>query len=535
MTKLELNISASNLADKDTTSKSDPMCVVFLKDATQRYVEVGRTERIMNSLSPAWSQSIQVNYYFEERQQIKFEIYDSDSSSSRLDAHDFLGLLECSLGEIVSTPVRPFTRPLARGKGSIIVTAKEDTGVNEDVFLTFSAKNVDKKDFFGKSDPFFVISRPAGAAWTVVHRSEVIKDTLNPSWRPFIIPLSKLLANNDRAADEFKIEVFDWDSDGGHDFIGAFVTTFARIEAGDAGDGHLFPLISEKKKAKKGSSYKNSGIFCVDSVRTQRCYSFLDYIQGGTSLHFTVAVDFTGSNGDPRDPRSLHYNDPSYPNQYIQAIRSVGEIIQDYDTDKLFPALGFGGKLPDGRVSHEFFLNGHPSNPYCERVEGILAAYASALQSVQLYGPTNFSPVINHVARFAREAGDDGRNYFALLIITDGIITDMAETINAIIAASHLAMSIIIIGVGDADFSAMSTLDGDGERLRSGGNVASRDIVQFVQFSDYCVTERSHSAASTLFVQNQAKLAKAVLAEVPLQLTEYMKYRNIVPPNQIIG
>ena len=60
-------------------------------------------------------------------------------------------------------------------------------------------------------------------------------------------------------------------------------------------------------------------------------------------------------------------------------------------------------------------------------------------------------------------------------------------------------------------------------------------MLQFVQFSDYCVTERSHSAASTLFVQNQAKLAKAVLAEVPLQLTEYMKYRNIAPPNQTIG
>jgi hypothetical protein len=33
--------------------------------------------------------------------------------------------------------------------------------------------------------------------------------------------------------------------------------------------------------------------------------------------------------------------------------------------DKLFPALGFGAKLPDGSVSMEFALNFNPSNPYC--------------------------------------------------------------------------------------------------------------------------------------------------------------------------
>ena len=31
VTKLELNISAKNLEDRDATSKSDPMCVVYLK------------------------------------------------------------------------------------------------------------------------------------------------------------------------------------------------------------------------------------------------------------------------------------------------------------------------------------------------------------------------------------------------------------------------------------------------------------------------------------------------------------------------
>ena len=44
--------------------------------------------------------------------------------------------------------------------------------------------------------------------------------------------------------------------------------------------------------------------------------------------------------------------------------------------------------------------NGHDTNPYCQGIDGVLQAYYQTLQRVQLYGPTNFSPVINHVARF---------------------------------------------------------------------------------------------------------------------------------------
>ena len=59
------------------------------------------------------------------------------------------------------------------------------------------------------------------------------------------------------------------------------------------------------------------------------------------------------------------------PNQYEQALTAVGEIIQDYDSDKLFPVLGFGARLPpDGRVSHEFYVNMHPQNPYCNGIAG---------------------------------------------------------------------------------------------------------------------------------------------------------------------
>lgn len=42
-----------------------------------------------------------------------------------------------------------------------------------------------------------------------------------------------------------------------------------------------------------------------------------------------------------------------------------------------------------------FFLSG---------IQGILDAYTNCIQQIRLYGPTNVSPIIYHVARFAEAA-----------------------------------------------------------------------------------------------------------------------------------
>jgi len=89
---------------------------------------------------------------------------------------------------------------------------------------------------------------------------------------------------------------------------------------------------------------------------------------------------------------------------YEQALSAVGQIVEDYDSDKQFPVLGFGARIPPlGVVSHEFHVNFNTQNPYCNRIEGVIAAYRSCLASIQLYGPTNFAPCIRHVARFAQQ------------------------------------------------------------------------------------------------------------------------------------
>lgn len=68
----------------------------------------------------------------------------------------------------------------------------------------------------------------------------------------------------------------------------------------------------------------------------------------------------------------------------------------------------------------------------------------------------------------------------------------------------------------------MDELDSDDVRLSVDGKYAERDIVQFVPLNKF-LTKNGAT------IKSQAELAKEVLAEIPEQLTSFMKSRGIKP------
>lgn len=107
--------------------------------------------------------------------------------------------------------------------------------------------------------------------------------------------------------------------------------------------------------------------------------------------------------------------------------------------------------------------------------------------------------------------------YYVYLILIDGAIHDIDETVDYIVESSSLPVSIIIVGVGNADFSAMNFLDADEERLFSTKHqkFQERDNVQFVEFRKY--------------KNSPHMLARETLQELPQQMIDYYKKRNITP------
>ncbi|KAJ8271411.1 hypothetical protein COCON_G00102700 [Conger conger] len=527
VSKVELRVSCKALLDRDTLNKSDP-CAILMVQAQGQWTELDRTEVIKSNLHPVFAKVFSLDYYFEEVQKLRFEVYDihgAHSIGTRDD--DFLGGVECTLGQIVAQKkmVKPLFLKYGKyaGKSTITVHAEEISGNNGYVELSFCAKKLDDKDLFSKSDPFLEIYRiNDDRSEQLVHRTEVVKNNLNPVWESFKVSLSSLCScDEDR---QLKCLVWDYDSRGKHDFIGEFYATFREMQRIGTGSKVSWDCVNPKYKLKK-RNYKNSGVVILSDLKLHRVYSFLDYIMGGCQIHFTVAIDFTASNGDPRNSCSLHYINPYQANEYLKALVAVGEICQDYDSDKRFSALGFGARIPPNyEVSHDFAINFNPDDDECEEIQGVVEAYQNCLPKIQLYGPTNVAPIISRLAKLA--AGDgtikDASRYHILLILTDGVVTDMADTREAIVRGSYQPLSIIIVGVGNADFTDMQILDGDDGVLRSPkGEPVLRDIVQFVPFRDFKTA-------------SPAALAKCVLAEVPKQVVEYYSHKAIAPKCPVV-
>ena len=72
----------------------------------------------------------------------------------------------------------------------------------------------------------------------------------------------------------------------------------------------------------------------LTSLEIKSRATFLEYVFGGCEIGLTVAIDYTASNGHPATSSSLHFKGDLERNEYLNAIKSVGNILQYYDADK---------------------------------------------------------------------------------------------------------------------------------------------------------------------------------------------------------
>ena len=276
---------------------------------------------------------------------------------------------------------------------------------------------------------------------------------------------------------------------------------------------------SQKNKPQLTININNKDYLEIyDNSTITKNYTFIDYINAGVIIALSIGIDFTGSNGHPLDEGTLHSIKGGKPNDYEKAIRSCGNIVAFYDYDQLFPVYGFGAIIKSSfsnQASMCFNLN-FKDNPDIYTIDNVIEIYHKIIEEDKLTfsGPTEFTPLIKEV--ISKINKNNIFEYHILMILTDGVIDDLQDTIDILVEASTLPLSVIIIGIGNENFSKMEVLDGDEVPLQSrNGKIRTRDLVQFVPFSKF---------------ENDAKrLSKEVLAEIPRQMIEYFQFKNLSP------
>jgi hypothetical protein len=431
---------------------------------------------------------------------MRFEVYDADDKTDLRDLrkHDFIGAVEFMLHEVIRAKDQILRLPLKnkeKDAGTIIIQAEEVKGR-----LTSNLAHMTIECYGAKpSAMFYRLLRSEGSSFFPVYQSEACrKRNGNILWHKIRIPTAGLF--RDDQSKPLRIELYEYSSKGNHKLV-------------EVRDFQFLNILDGLKWESK------AGIVIFKDVSVEKRASFLEYLFGGCQISLAIAIDFTASNGDPDMGNSLHSTNLA-GNSYMQAIRSIGDVLQEYDSDKNIPVFGFGAKVPGFKMpSHCFALNGNIFSPEVHTIDGVLNAYTKNLTKLQFSGPTNFSEVIRYMGDCATWHVSNGLlfHYFVLLIITDGQITDMEYTIDEVVRCSGLPVSIIITGVGNDNFSNMDILDADVHPLYSKRlqKYAARDIVQFVPFNK--------------FADNPKELARQTLAELPGQVVDYMTAMKIPP------
>lgn len=132
-------------------------------------------------------------------------------------------------------------------------------------------------------------------------------------------------------------------------------------------------------------------------------------------------------------------------------------------------------------------------------------------------GPTVFDEVLRAAAAKAQASQDEAagqgkQSYTVLLILTDGAVSDPRTTAQVLKQIGNAPLSVVIVGVGNADFSSMKFLDD--------ASIGDMDLVQFVQFNQHCT--------------NSVSLTAETLREVPDQLVNFYQRNNIQPLPAVI-
>jgi len=449
------------------------------KFLNSQYTDVFTTETVNSHNNIVIFNSCYIcDFFFEKRQNLRISLF-KDSQKE--------GNIQLSLGQIVGSHHSTFKQKIGK-TAFIIISAQGLSDENAYIEFNFTTQCISCFDFSKISDRISYLITSNGRK---IYSSESIS-TIG-SFEPMKVPVA--LINKG-----FTVLFIDSNKNN-------LAYRDESVQSFTSSNGNVYlGLIVNKKK-----------LNIINNSRFIKNCSFIDYIKNGVFIKLDIGIDFTSSNRLPNDPNSLHYIYGNYPNDYEQAIRACGMIVAYYDYNQSFPTYGFGAVVGNDKKPSMCFNINFKENPEIYLIDNVIEEYKNCFNNIQLAGPTLFCPMIRKVIKNIRKENNPLK-YHILLILTDGIIQDMQETIDALVEGSFLPLSVIIIGIGNDHFQEMMVLDGDDVPLVSSNRIKRmRDLVQFVPFNKY--------------KNNPEKLAEQVLEEIPSQVIDYYTMNNIFPEN----
>ena len=487
--KIKNDLFSNDIGEKIKITTSLNLCIPGASYQIIAYSKINGNKTLLiqsekiksnNDQNIIFQTPIIIEYFFEKEQSLIFDVIKFKSLTSEVLSY------ETTIGQIVGSRNNTLNKQINLLNNEHIILKAEKINESEKFLdIHFIIESNKPIKFKKKKNKIFVLIKNK----IDLYLTEALKN--NGNFSPIHIPLNLLKPNFSLIFFNSKNEIIKVETTTLND-IQNFKTTIN---------------LSNKKL-----------LYLTSDSLIRNSYSLMDYLQLGIQIKLSIAIDFTKSNLNPKEKESLHNISNNNINDYENIIISCGNILSYYNYEQYFNVFGFGAKIKkNNKISHCFPINFNEENPNIYTIDNVIKSYHNCLNEIELSEPTYFSPIINKVNEIVKD-DDNNFKYNILMILTDGIVHDIKNTINSIIESSFLPLSIIIIGIGNEDFNQMKKLNFDEDFLNNKKvNFAERDYVQFIEFNNYR--------------NNSMKLIEEVLGEIPKQVVKYYKYKRLFPVN----
>ena len=488
--QIKSGLFSNNIGEKIKITISLNLCIPGVYYQINTYSKVNENKTLLkqseklksnNEQNIIFQTPILIDYFFEKEQYLIFEVIKYKNLIPEILSY------ETTIGKIVGSRKNTLNQQINLLNNENIILKAEKINESENFldihFIIESNKPIKYKK---KKNKIFILIKNK----IDLYLTEALKN--NGNFSPIHIPLNLLKPNFTLIFYNNKKEIIKVDTTTLNDITNNYKTTI--------------------NLSKKKFLYLES-----DSL-IRKSYSFMDYLQLGIEIKLSIAIDFTQSNLNPKEKNSLHNISNNNLNDYENIIISIGNIMSYYNYEQFFPVFGFGAKLKkNNKINHCFPINFNEENPNIYTIDNVIKNYHNCLNEIELSEPTYFSPIINKINEMIKE-NNNNYQYNILLILTDGILNDVKNTINSIIESSFLPLSIIIIGIGNEDFNKMKKLNFEDEFLNNKKiNFVERELIQFTEFNKYD--------------NNCMKLIQDVLGKIPREVVKYYNYKRLFPEN----
>lgn len=271
---------------------------------------------------------------------------------------------------------------------------------------------------------------------------------------------------------------------------------------------------------------KFKGKLDLINCSARRYYTFFDlHLKNKLNIVPIIAVDFSLANLTFEEGNMcIHTLKPGSPNDYIDALNAVQDAMRSFIRFSMCYGMGARTQPGEGPACNLISMTGDFEDPFVNTADELINCYAGTIKTVRLALPVNFMNIIKFVCDLAQhEYGTVSdvtqiRNYYKLVILMAGVIDDFQDSLNEILRAANLPISVTIVKIG------ANAQDNDSMLLMKKSDEAfaesERVFINLFEFERY---KHSHEEYNALLKQ---KFKFDIMSDLPSQIEKFFELQH---------